>query len=65
MGQNNKFRHYVTIGEAHIILWEFHEGIGGGHLVMDIIAKKIFDAKYWWPKLLHDASEFHRSCDAK
>jgi hypothetical protein len=31
---------------------------------MDIIAKKILDVGYWWPKLLHDASEFYRSCDA-
>jgi uncharacterized phosphosugar-binding protein len=41
MGQNNRFGHYVTIDEAHTILWELHERIGGGHLVTDIIAKKI------------------------
>jgi hypothetical protein len=29
-----------------MILYEFHEGIGGGHFVADIIAKKIFDARY-------------------
>jgi hypothetical protein len=47
-----------------MILHEFHEGIGGGHFVVDIIAKKILDVGYWWPKLFHDAFEFCKSCDA-
>jgi hypothetical protein len=31
---------------------------------MDIIAKKILDAGYWWLKLFHGVFEFCRSCDA-
>jgi hypothetical protein len=46
MGPNNRFRHCVTIVEAHKILWELHEGFGKGHFVVDIIANKTFDAKY-------------------
>jgi phenolic acid decarboxylase len=46
MGQDNRFRHYATIDEAHTIVWELHEGIGGGHFVMDITTKKILDARY-------------------
>ncbi len=64
MGPNNRFRHCVTIGEAQKILWELHEGFGEGHFAIDIIAKKILDVGYWWPKLFHDAFEFCRSCDA-
>jgi hypothetical protein len=32
-----------------IVLKELHEGVVGGHFVVDIIAKKILDVKYWWP----------------
>ncbi len=46
MGQDNKFRCYVTINETQMVLWELHEGFGGGHFVVDITAKKIFDAWY-------------------
>jgi hypothetical protein len=35
----------------------------GGHFALDIIAKKILDACYWWPTLLKNAREFCRSCD--
>jgi hypothetical protein len=43
MGQD-KFRCYVTTNETQMILRELHEGFGGGHFVVDITAKKIFDA---------------------
>jgi hypothetical protein len=29
-----------------MILWELHEGFGGGHFVAYIIGNKIFDARY-------------------
>jgi hypothetical protein len=61
---SNKFRHCVTIDEAHTMLWEFHERFGGGHFVADITTKKIFDVGYWWPKLFHDVFEVCKSCDA-
>jgi hypothetical protein len=44
MGQDNKFRHYVTTNETQMILQEFHERFGGGHFATNIIAKKILDA---------------------
>jgi hypothetical protein len=46
------------------MLQKFHEGFGGGHFATNIIAKKILDARYWCPKLFHDASKFCKSCDA-
>jgi hypothetical protein len=45
------------------MLLKLHEGFGG-HFATDIIIKKIFDERYWWPTLIHDAVEFYRSCDA-
>jgi hypothetical protein len=64
MDQNNIFWCYVAIEEAHKILWELHEGFGGGHFVANIIAKKIFDVGYWWPTLSHDATKYYTSYDA-
>ncbi len=62
MGQDNK--QYVTTNEAQTILWELHEGFGGSHFTSDITAKKNIYAKYWWPKLFHDAFEFFKFNDA-
>jgi len=46
MGQDNIFKHCVTIDEAQMILQELREGISGGHFVMDIITKKTIDVRY-------------------
>jgi hypothetical protein len=46
MGQDNRFRCCVTTYEAQTILWEHHQGIGGGHFAIDITTKKILDAGY-------------------
>jgi hypothetical protein len=54
----------VTTCETYKILQDLHEGFGGGHFATNIIAKKIFNAGYWWPKLFHDAFEFCKSSDA-
>jgi hypothetical protein len=32
--------------EISVILREMHEGVGGWHFSMDIIAQKVLDAKY-------------------
>jgi hypothetical protein len=37
--------------------------MAGGHFVANIIAKKIIDAKYWWPTLFKDTHEFCKSYD--
>jgi hypothetical protein len=41
----------LTTSEAHIVLKEQYEGVAGGHLVVDITAKSILIAIYWWPTL--------------
>jgi hypothetical protein len=53
----------LTTSKTHIILRELHEGMARGHFVADINAKKILDAKYWWPNLFKDTHEFCKSCD--
>jgi len=47
-----------------MILWELHEGFGGGHFTADITTKNFFDVGYWWPKLFQDAFEFCKYYDA-
>jgi hypothetical protein len=37
---------------------ELHEGMAGGHFVIDITVKKIMDVGYWWPSQFKDTHEF-------
>ncbi len=46
-----------------IILQELHNGVGGGHLSLNIIVKKILNVGYWWPTMNRGIHEFCRSCD--
>jgi hypothetical protein len=46
MGQDNKFRCYVTTHEAHKILQEFHDKFVSGHFIANIATKKILDVGY-------------------
>ncbi len=61
MGQANRVHKCLTILETQIVLKELHEGVVGGHFVADIIAKKILDARYWWPTLFKDIHDFCRT----
>jgi hypothetical protein len=63
VGQDNRMHICLTTSKAYIILKELHEKVAGRHFVMDIIAKKILDARYWWPTLFKDTREFCKSCD--
>jgi hypothetical protein len=63
MGQDNKMRRCLTTSEAHIVLKELHEGVAIRHFATNIIAKKIQDARYWWPTLFKDIHELCRSYD--
>ncbi len=35
----------------------------GGHFVVDIIAKKVMDVRYWWLTLFKDTHDFCKSRD--
>jgi len=37
--------------------------VDGGHFTTNITAKKILDARYWWPTLFKDTHDFCKSCD--
>ncbi len=63
VGQNNKMCRCLTTSEAQIVLQELHQGMVGGHFVIDITTKKFLDAGYWWPTLFKDIHNFCRSYD--
>ncbi|GJY71089.1 reverse transcriptase domain-containing protein [Tanacetum coccineum] len=50
--------------EALDILKACHEGPTGGHHSANITARKVFDAKFFWPMIYKDAYELIKSCDA-
>ncbi|KAD2803902.1 hypothetical protein E3N88_37279 [Mikania micrantha] len=51
-------------GEAHKILRHCHEGPTGGHHGAPLTAKKVFDARFYWPTIFRDAHDMVRACDA-
>jgi len=63
-GQDQILHRCLYDDEISIILWEMHEGVGGGQFLADIIAQKVLDAKYWWPTFHMDAQQHFQSCDA-
>ncbi|GKE71622.1 reverse transcriptase domain-containing protein [Tanacetum coccineum] len=50
--------------EALEILKACHEGPTGGHHSVNITARKVFDAGFFWPTIYKDAYELIKSCDA-
>ncbi|GJR20404.1 reverse transcriptase domain-containing protein [Tanacetum coccineum] len=49
--------------EANDILKACHEGPTGGHHSANLIARKVFDAGFFWPTIYRDAHTMIKSCD--
>ncbi|GJT10141.1 reverse transcriptase domain-containing protein [Tanacetum coccineum] len=49
--------------EALEILKACHEGPTGGHHSANLIARKVFDAGFFWPTIYRDAYTMIKSCD--
>ncbi len=64
VGQDNKMHRCLTTSETQNVLKELHEGVLGGHFVVDITANKILDVGYWWPTLFNDTHDFCKSYDS-
>ncbi|GJU98365.1 reverse transcriptase domain-containing protein [Tanacetum coccineum] len=50
--------------EALDILEACHNGPTGGHHGVNITAKKVFDAGFFWPSIYKDAHELVKNCDS-
>ena len=57
-------RRCVSGKEAIRILRECHAGPSGGHHGVNVTARKIFDAGFFWPSVFRDVKEMIRRCDA-
>ncbi|GJR77377.1 reverse transcriptase domain-containing protein [Tanacetum coccineum] len=49
--------------EAFEILKPYHEGPTGGHYSVNLTARKVFDAGFFWPTIYRDAHTMIKSCD--
>ncbi|GJZ19056.1 reverse transcriptase domain-containing protein [Tanacetum coccineum] len=49
--------------EAHDILMACHNGPTGGHHGANYTAKKVFDARFYWPTIYRDARDLVTRCD--
>jgi ribonuclease HI len=49
--------------EANYVIREVHEGICGNHSGARSLAHKLTRAGYYWPSLLHDATQYVKACD--
>ncbi|GJS34661.1 reverse transcriptase domain-containing protein [Tanacetum coccineum] len=50
--------------EALDILEACHNGPTGGHHGANLTAKKVFDARFFWPTIYKDAHELVKNCDS-
>nr|GEW24994.1 reverse transcriptase domain-containing protein [Tanacetum cinerariifolium] len=57
-------RRCVHDKEALDILEACHNRPTGGHHGANLIAKKVFDAGFFWPTMYKDAHEFVKNCDS-
>jgi hypothetical protein len=64
MGQDNKMHRCLTTSKTKIVLKEeLHERVARRRFVANITAKKILNARYWWPTLFKDIHDFCKSCN--
>jgi hypothetical protein len=47
-----------------MVMKKLHEGPLGRHFVIEIMQRKILDAKYRWPTMYKDVHNYCKSCDA-
>ena len=53
---------YVTYEEVEVIIGEMHEGICGGHISSQFMAKMILRRGYYWPTMEADCANKVRRC---
>uniref|UniRef100_A0A2N9IVK9 Integrase catalytic domain-containing protein n=1 Tax=Fagus sylvatica TaxID=28930 RepID=A0A2N9IVK9_FAGSY len=63
MGFSRPYLRCLSSEEANYIIREVHEGICGNHLGARSLAHKLTRAGYYWPSLLHDATQYVKTCD--
>ncbi|GJY24378.1 reverse transcriptase domain-containing protein [Tanacetum coccineum] len=54
----------VAVDEAAQILRQCHSGPSGGHHGIATTARKVFEARFYWPHIFRDARKLVQVCDA-
>ena len=62
MGPDQILRRCVIKEEIPKVLKEAHEGLVGGHMGSDTIARKILLVGLWWPMVYNDTREWVVGC---
>uniref|UniRef100_A0A2N9I556 RNA-directed DNA polymerase n=1 Tax=Fagus sylvatica TaxID=28930 RepID=A0A2N9I556_FAGSY len=63
MGFSRPHLRCLSPEEANYVIREVHEGICGNHSGAKSLAHKLTKAGYYWPSLLHDATQYVKTCD--
>uniref|UniRef100_A0A2N9FQE6 Integrase catalytic domain-containing protein n=1 Tax=Fagus sylvatica TaxID=28930 RepID=A0A2N9FQE6_FAGSY len=63
MGFSRPHLRCLSPEEANYVIREVHEGVCGNHSGARSLAHKLTRAGYYWPSLLHDATQFVKACD--
>nr|GEZ33212.1 reverse transcriptase domain-containing protein [Tanacetum cinerariifolium] len=58
------FTDFANYHAGNFIIKACHNGPTGGHHGVNLTAKKIFDAGFFWPTIYKDAHEFVKNCDS-
>jgi hypothetical protein len=63
MGFSRPHLRCLSPEEANYVIREVHEGVCGNHSGARALAHKLTRAGYYWPSLLHDATQYVKTCD--
>ena len=63
MGPDEIFHCCVVEHERPMVLNEAHANVAGGHYAGKEIARKLLQARLWWPIMHTDAQDYCRRCD--
>uniref|UniRef100_A0A2N9E2N4 RNase H type-1 domain-containing protein n=1 Tax=Fagus sylvatica TaxID=28930 RepID=A0A2N9E2N4_FAGSY len=63
MGFSKPHLRCLSPEEANYVIREVHEGVCGNHSEARSLAHKLTRAGYYWPSLLHDATQFVKAYD--
>ena len=64
LGPDNLIRRCVSGTDARDILMQCHGGPVGGHYGLNVTARKVLDAGFYWPTIFKDAKNLIQACDA-
>ena len=62
-GKEDVIRRCALPHEINDILSQAHDGIARGHFASELTARKVLQARLWWPTLFKDSHQYVLRCD--